>query len=175
MKLLKKTNKGFTLIETLVSISIFTVSISALFTVLSVGISHTNYAKQKIIASYLAQEGIEYMRNMRDTYVLYSATTPNNWNNFKAKLAPCNAPNGCSFNTVFPHDVRVCNNPNDCKLYINNGGYDANFSSVESGFIRKIWMTSDVNEVKIYSNVSWTQGSGAYNISFSENLFNWVE
>ena len=81
-----KQNKknGFTLIETLVAVSIFTMSIMALLVVLTQGIANNNYAKKKILASYLAQEGIEYIRNMRDTYTLYTGVPGNSWNGFKA-------------------------------------------------------------------------------------------
>jgi|SRR3989338_7380480 len=167
---------GFTLVETLVAISIFTISILGLMSVLASGISNTNYAKTKMVASYLAQEGIEYMRNMRDTYVLNTEVSGNSWAGFKAKLNPCNPSNGCRFNTIFPYNVSVCNNPNDCKLYIENGTYSTNPSGVDSGFTRKIWMnTISPDEVKIHSTVSWTQGSGSHYVTFSENLFNWVE
>lgn len=172
IKLKSRNSGGFTLVETLVAIAIFTVSIVALMSVLGSGISNTNYAKQKIIASYLAQEGIEYMRNMRDANVLYGGG--NGWNNFKSGLAPCNVGNGCSFDTVFPHDVSICNNPNECKLYINNGSYNTT-TGTDSGFVRKIWATSSADEVIIYSKVEWTQGSGNYNITFSEYLFDWIE
>ena len=170
-----KQNKknGFTLIETLVAVSIF----MALLVVLTQGIANNNYAKKKILASYLAQEGIEYIRNMRDTYTLYTGVPGNSWNGFKAKLAPCNPGNGCRFDTVFPHVVVVCNDPNNCKLYESNGSYSTNpIGGADSGFVRKIWMTTvNVDEVKIFSDVSWTQGSGSYSITFSENLFNWIE
>ena len=162
-----KQNKknGFTLIETLVAVSIFTMSIMALLVVLTQGIANNNYAKKKILASYLAQEGI------------YTGVPGNSWNGFKAKLAPCNPGNGCRFDTVFPHVVVVCNDPNNCKLYESNGSYSTNpIGGADSGFVRKIWMTTvNVDEVKIFSDVSWTQGSGSYSITFSENLFNWIE
>lgn len=72
-----KLNKAFTLVETLVAIAIFSVSILGLMSVLASSISSTNYAKQKAIATYLAQEGIECVRNMRDNYILN-----NNWTGF---------------------------------------------------------------------------------------------
>jgi type II secretory pathway pseudopilin PulG len=79
---------GFTLIETLVAVSIFTLSIIALLVVLTQGIADNNYAKRKVIAGYLAQEGIEYMRNMRDTFVLFDPTdSQTGWNAFNTKVA----------------------------------------------------------------------------------------
>jgi len=68
----KNNNKGFTLVETLVAVSIFTVSILGLISVLASGISDIGYAKKKIAATYLAQEGIEYTRNFRDNSVIFN-------------------------------------------------------------------------------------------------------
>ncbi|KKS05202.1 MAG: hypothetical protein UU82_C0003G0005 [Candidatus Nomurabacteria bacterium GW2011_GWC2_41_8] len=134
--------RGFTLIETLVAVSIFSVSILGLLIILSQGIADTNYAKKKIIAAYLTQEGIEYARNVRDTYVLYTETTGKNWSNFRdANIA----------------DITPS-------------------SPADSSFSRTIQKTIvNSEEVKIFSTVSWTQGSGNYSITFSENLFNWTQ
>ncbi len=183
----KKNNKftaGFTLVETLIAISIFSMSLVALMSILGGGISDTNYAKQKIIASYLAQEGIEYIRNMRDTAVLYSAN--GNWNSFRTQLTSCNQGDNkeCGFdNSVLSTNSNfIFKCPGDqCKLYIDNGKYhtyDISSANTDSGFVRKIWMDTTglgQDEVKTYSKVEWTQGSGTYSIIFSENLFNWVE
>jgi prepilin-type N-terminal cleavage/methylation domain-containing protein len=80
----KQKNKGFTLVETLIAISIFSMSIVTMMSVLGTGISDTNYAKTKIIATYLAQEGIEHARNIRDNYVLYASINPSRtWDTFK--------------------------------------------------------------------------------------------
>ena len=92
-------SRGFTLVETLVAISIFSMSIVAIMSVLGNGVSDTNYAKQKMIASYLAQEGIEYIRNMRDTYVLYTDTTGNDWDAFKNVISECGNAGGGGGNT----------------------------------------------------------------------------
>ncbi len=71
-----KLNKGFTLVETLVAISIFTGSVLGLLALTGGSISNTNYARDRIVATFLAQEGLEYMRNLRDTYVLFQS---NGW------------------------------------------------------------------------------------------------
>ena len=133
---------GFTLVETLVAISIFSMTIVTMMSVLASGIADTTYAKQKTIAEYLAQEGIEYVRNMRDTSVLYNVSgSQAGWDAFKAATK------------TYP---------------ITNPDF--------TGFTRTISMTPiTLDEVRIFSTVSWTQGSGNYSITFSEDLFNWIE
>src|SRR3989344_968315 len=151
-KIFKQKNRGFTLIETLVAISIFTVSILALLSILTQGISDTNYAKNKIIASYLAQEGIEYIRNMRDTFMLYDpADTQTGWNSFSSKLvnASCEVSNGCYFddqnlNYADPSQpmaeitVAACGSPCPPLLYDETTGKYGYAAGVDSGFTRKI-------------------------------------
>lgn len=60
------TGKGFTLIETLFAILIFSTALVALMSIAGRGISATSSARQQITAHYLAQEGLEVVRNMRD-------------------------------------------------------------------------------------------------------------
>lgn len=59
-------SKGFTIVESLVAIAVFTVGISAAIFVINQSIGASTRTKNKIIAGYLAQEGIEVVRNIRD-------------------------------------------------------------------------------------------------------------
>jgi Tfp pilus assembly protein PilV len=172
---------GFTLVETLVAISIFSVSILGILSVLASSITNTTYAKDKIIGGYLAQEGIEYMRNIRDNDVLYSANG-SSWIAFTttSSLASCTSGNKCGFSATNPTQTtsffKCTNDSIGCKLYLYNGVYnDSSANGTNSGFTRKVWMTviPGGNEVQIFSEVDWNQGSGSTNVIFSENLFNW--
>lgn len=181
--------------ETLVAISIFTISILGIMSVLTQGVSDTNYAKSKLIATYLAQEGIEYFRNMRDTFILFDASN-NGWTSFRTAINQCGTPGSspktCYFddqNLIFNDSnmpitqipIQSCgSNPCPPLFYdVNTGKYNYNLTGTNSGFIRTIQATyppgNPNNEVKITSTVSWVQGSGSPSISFSEELFNWIE
>src|SRR3989338_4227944 len=58
--------RGFTIVESLVAIAVFTVGISAAIFVIQQSFTVGSRVKNKIIAAYLAQEGIEVIRNIRD-------------------------------------------------------------------------------------------------------------
>lgn len=183
-------NNGFTLVEALVAVSIFTVSVLSLMVVLSDSVANTAYAKKKIIATYLAQEGIEYIRNVRDTYVLYQSSSSDGWNDFKVKLSPCDTEllSVCYFDDqnlnftsqikpITTIDVFACAN-NDCPYLLYDEGlgrYNYATGSI-TDLVRKIRITNTNNdEMRVVSTVSWTQGSGTYEITLSANLFNWTQ
>ncbi len=178
--------RGFTLVETLVAISIFSVSIITGMVVMGQGISDINYAKQKIIANYLAQEGIEMVRNMRDSYMLHdTGSGDKDFDSFANEFSSCNENVGCSFDTtknnIENNDfIFRCsgNNQTKCDVYISNGNYNNNKTGSPTGFRRIIWAdTSNKNngDVKIFTKVSWTQKSGLKLVTLSNVLFNWVE
>ena len=188
----KKRTGGFTLIETLVAISIFSMSILSMMVLLGKGIADTSYAKNKIIATYLAQEGVEYLRNMRDTFVLYdSSGAQNGWNAFQVKISPCDITTDPTQSCYFNDQNLIYNDPiqpmtgiaiNTCSgtcpqfLYDSATGRYNYASGVNSGFIRKTQVTQvSPNETKILSTVYWTQALSTYQVTFSENLFNWIE
>ena len=69
-----KTNSsmGFTVVESLVATAILSLSILASFAAVRNGIQSSTIAKDQITAFYLAQEGVEYIKNIRDENALFS-------------------------------------------------------------------------------------------------------
>src|SRR3989344_5905146 len=59
-------NKGFTIVESLVAISILVGVIIGTTSAIQIGISSYIFSKDQIIAFYLAQDGFEQIRNIRD-------------------------------------------------------------------------------------------------------------
>lgn len=60
-------NKGFTLIELMISIFILSVGIIAVYGAFSIMAILSSEASDRLTAAYLAQEGVEIIRNIRDT------------------------------------------------------------------------------------------------------------
>ncbi|HEY4714947.1 MAG TPA: prepilin-type N-terminal cleavage/methylation domain-containing protein [Candidatus Paceibacterota bacterium] len=180
-----KATQGFTLIETLVALAIFSTSIVALISVTGSGVANTNYAKNKFIASYLAQEGVELVRNIRDTNSLLLGP----WADFLGGsdgtkgVGKCISLIGCD---IDPKTLTVspCPNQNGCPLFYDytdtgDGFYTYPTGATSSPFTRKITVTDvaqpSSEEVNITSTVSWNQGGATHRTSYSENLLNWIQ
>lgn len=187
-------NKGLTLVETLVAISIFTIALVGMLNITGGSIADTTYAKDKITANYLASEGVEYVRNLRDTYNLYEA---NGWQNFLDKLAVCKVENktGCYIN---PQNIDFSNQTQPMKaleVYACVSGICPNFyfepslavykynytSGNNTSFSRKIFIqevpTQNIQdrEILITSTVSFTTGRRSNTVTFKTYLKNWNE
>ncbi|MCF7834098.1 MAG: type II secretion system GspH family protein [Candidatus Pacebacteria bacterium] len=201
---LKNKEAGFTLVETLVSLAIFSLSIIAVLIFISDGISNIGYAKSKITASYLAQQGIEEVRNMRDTYLLHTEGGAQvGWNDFLTDMDPCTNDSGGGsrsqkcyivsedvFNAEGKNNelasIETCSNaicPNLIKH--DSGYYGYNVNGVDSGYNSSISIerissdsggeSSVINEIKVYSTISWLQKEQLKSITFTSNLLNWIE
>ena len=58
---------GFTLVEAMVAIAILSMAVTGPLLIAQKGIGSAIYAREQITAFYLAQEAVEYIRNIRDT------------------------------------------------------------------------------------------------------------
>jgi prepilin-type N-terminal cleavage/methylation domain-containing protein len=173
--------RGFTLIEMLIAVFIFTVSISALTYMAGRGIRVANDAQQRITAEYLALEGIEVVRNVRDSAFL-SSFDESNWTNVFGDISgPGNCfyelgetgtqePCAFSYNNGIPQ-LEDCPT-DDCRLFIDttNKVYTYNASGSRSPYTREIYLTQiDGPEIKVEVIVEW----GNERIEYQEHLFLW--
>ena len=69
-------NKGFTIIETLVAIAIMMIAIAGPLTIASQALNAAVNAKNIMVASNLAEEGMEYLKNIKDNNI---ATAASDW------------------------------------------------------------------------------------------------
>ena len=168
---MKKTVSGFTLIETMIAITILTLSIVGPLVEADRAIVAAETARDQLSASYLAQEGIEYVRGVRDDQFLatYPSNTGNAWNNFlnSSSMSTCRSPNIC---TLGPLQV------NGTLLLCSGLGCTPAFSLVANGtpFTRTIQMVaSSATDERIISTVSWSFHSIPYSVTITDHLTPW--
>ncbi len=77
LPLQNKSQKGFTLLETLVAIFILTLSLTGPVYIASVAFRNTIDSRDNISAQYIAEEVVEVIRNRRDKYIL--SQTDSDW------------------------------------------------------------------------------------------------
>lgn len=163
----KLKNRGFTLVETLVAITILVVSIAGPMTIASKGMSSAIFAKDQITAFYLAQEAIEYIRNKRDENNL-------NGNSWLTGLSDCIDENICTVD-IQNNTINRC--PNGvCPVikYDDSDGFYNYEDGDNSNFTRNVNIkTINVKEVAITATLSWKTGVIDKTFTVKEHLFDW--
>lgn len=169
-----KPSSGFTLIETLVAISILMIAVTSPLTIAQKGLSSAFYAKDQIIASYLAQDAIEYLRNLSDQNV----ANDKNWLDGIKGSTKCETL--CTVDTK-EDSISACtdsggdgicdNNP----LYNNDGIYTQATAGSLTAFTRSVKVEETVTgtEALITVKMSWFDKSKPRNLTVNTRIFNW--
>ena len=189
----QKLNHGFTLVETLVAIAILVMAILGAFTAVQSGLSSSIFSKDQVIAFYLANEGIEQIRNIRDENALNGrpwlagiadlGSDPCNFNSSNSKTCMADA-----FNNVV-NLTRCGNNWGSCPVIQtdpNTGAYGYFVGGVDSIYKREIQITpispvgcgntnnpNTCTEVSILVKVTWGKGLVTRTFNARENILNW--
>lgn len=184
---IKSKNTGFTLLEVIMAIFILTVGIGGSFALIQQTISTASMVRSRLIATYLGQEGIEIVRNIRDNNWLEqreSLQTPPlpAWND---GMGGCQGPTNCcegDYETDMPPSktpldpVAGCDFDNLNYLNIDSGGFYSYLSGTQTKFKRKILIEPiEENKMKVVTIVQWREKTKIYEIEVIEHVTNWYE
>jgi type II secretory pathway pseudopilin PulG len=160
--------QGFTLMEAIVAIFVITTGIVGVFALVTQTISSATYSTDRLIAAYLAQEGIEIVRNIRDTNWLEGGS--NSWNE---KLDTCSG--GCRADYTYSQQVDLTLPAYTGQfLNIDVSGYYGYSGGSPTKFQRKITISSNVDgSLNVKVEVFWQEKGKPYKIEAQENLYDW--
>ncbi len=175
----QKFSKGFTLVETLVAIGILSLSITATFTAVQNGIQSSTTAKDQTIAFYLAQEGMEFIKNIRDENALNSLDgSPTHWlyGMSSAPSDPCYFGEFCVIDSPQKTITQCSGGLGTCPVLrqeASSGLFGYNSGWPATTFKREIqFQQISANEVTVLMNISWTYRGQSKSFQVSELFFN---
>lgn len=186
-------SKGFTLIETMIAVTILSLAVAGPLYAASRAIIAAQVARDELIALYLAQEGVEYARAMRDdaylaAYQIGGADVSTSaWNEFVngtgvASIAGC-VTTACTLDpardmgTGTGLSLEPCSPGSCAPLYVANGIYTQQSDipgGVPTPFVRTVEAVpiSETDE-RITSTVSWSFHGIPYMVTVSDHLTPW--
>jgi len=173
---LKKKQKAFTLVEVLIAISILVVGILSGFILIAKVLYNTAVIQDRLTASFLAQEGIELVRQVRDSNFLKIMNGESvEW---KDRLADgsytieSKVESGQSVTLVSKDPGKSPNflyDEDDTRIYNYATGEETTFN-------REIIITT-INDhaIRVQSIMKWTTKRIDFTLTVEDHLFNWLK
>lgn len=181
---------GFTLVESLVAISILSMSIAATFTAVQSSLQNSSIAKDQATAFFLAQEAVEFIKNKRDENALISLDESPQTTKWLTGISDVSTDDcwfgggGVGKKTCYvdvtaslpANTIQSCSGGfGSCPVLLKDSnnlfGYQSGTSTV---FKREIQLTDIVTgrEVEVKVRMSWTSRWGLKSFEITENIFN---
>jgi len=176
-EILSRKFQGFTIIETFIAISIITVGLVGVLGLVSYTISISRISHTEIIAANLAQEGIEVIRNIRDSNWLADIADgpPDDSVSWREHIRGTGNERAgrVNYDTKGPLDqyfnpppgigniINTCGS--DCRLYLKDDFYSHDNTGEETNFYRLIRIQKvgpPPKRLKVKSIVAWEDRDG---------------
>ena len=173
LKAMPAGRQGFTLIEVIISIAVILTAIVGLIGLSSFSVSSLGIVKSKVIAVNLAQEGIEIVRNMRDS----------NWLIYRDQIDQGQSQlwlTGLNPGTyrVQYDSASLTANPDNPPLYKNSYGFYqySPTGGTLTPFRRTITLQNiSADEIRVTSQVTWSEKGRSNTITVEDHLYNWFK
>ncbi|MBI1971508.1 MAG: prepilin-type N-terminal cleavage/methylation domain-containing protein [Candidatus Wildermuthbacteria bacterium] len=159
-------SRAFTLIEVLVAMFVVLVGAGGLFSLIYQTTSFSANPSSQLAASYLAQEGIEIVRNIRDTnFLKMHKGLPAAWDDGLA---------GCASGCEADFNDSALASYAGLLLKIGGGLYTYD-SGTDTIFTRKITVASGgTDALNVDAEVSWAEKGRTHSVKAATKLYNWI-
>lgn len=173
--------RGFTLVETLVAITVILTAIVGPLYAVQQSLNISRNAREQLVASSLAQEGVEYVRAMRDSNYLYNIANPG------ARTWLAGVDGTAGYPTTYANCIT-----GDCVVDIvrntvsrtvapmtldASGFYGQGGSGTTTPYTRTVRLTAvagSTTEMVLTVTVAWTSRGQARTVVITERLYDWL-
>ncbi len=165
-----KTLPAFTLLETLVAVSVLLMALLGPFSIAQQSLRSSYYARDQVTAFYLAQEGVEFVRAVRDENYLSGS----DW--LAGIGAACT---GTPCTVDYPNFTYAACPQGGCpvlKVSANGALYNHD-SGTDSPFTRHVLLTAsptNPDQIIVSVTISWKSAGVSRVFTIQERLFNWL-
>jgi Tfp pilus assembly protein PilV len=174
---MKKIARSFTLVETMVAVSIVTIAITGPLYQASKAYTNSVAARDQLVAIQLAQEGAEHIIAMRDDNYLYTLANPAAPHTWLYGMSSCQSPSFCTvdLNQSAPFDIGTQLTP----LYLNSNYLFTQQQALDSSktiFSRKVQIITVAanREVQVNVTVTWRNKQGSHTTTVVDYVTNWL-
>jgi len=174
-RLSRKARKGFTLIEVLIAITILVVGIISGFVLITRALRNVAIIRDRLTASFLAQEGIELTRQIRDSNFLRILNEESvDWRDglgdgtyiIESKV---DGEESIELVSIGEDPNRILFYDNALKIYNYDDGEPTTFN-------RKIKIeTISDDEIRVKSIMQWKTRTIDFDLTVEDHLYNWMK
>jgi len=159
----QKSGAGFTLLEMIIAAFVVIIGLVGVFSLITQTTAFVNSSSQRLTAAYLAQEGIEIVRNIRDANWLEQRDNPSILWLDGLDQGEWEADYNDSFLSSY------------AERYLKfNGNFYSYDSGTDTKFKRKITITTQgADIIKVQIQMQWEDRGRTNQIIVQENLYNW--
>lgn len=174
MKAKKKKKNGFSLLEVMIAGFIVSLGLVGALTLINYSIKAASFSKNKLIASFLAQEGIEIVRHIRD-----SQSSWDDW--YSCPPLPCLSESSYLVEYYDDSIIDDFSPYSETPLRIDSSGRYQYASGATTLFSRKVTLkaiisppeTTEPNELQVVVEVKWKERGVEKKVTAEDRLWNW--
>ncbi|MFH0923395.1 MAG: hypothetical protein V1825_01545 [Candidatus Falkowbacteria bacterium] len=159
-----KQKNGFSVLEVLIAVLIITMGMIGVLSLVLQNIQVQHINKNNLIASQLAQEGIELVRNIRDT----------NWLDGNAYDYGIAGDGTYTIDYTFTaNDLINVINDSGAKLNINSAGFYTHSAGSATAFYRLITVSDNTDYLEVECKVRWAERGRIHDYVATTLLYDW--